>query len=183
MSKVFFTATKNLKGCLANFSWNTKLPRDGEKADFCVFVSLRQQTGLKKGAGGRSNGVYGKDGKSISVKLNTSELGAMLWAIESRKGIKASNGDKPFYHSNPSGSTMIDFAPGPAGYRFTVFNTPKSGEKFSISLSLGIGDTWALREWIKTALEHIHEAEYSLAVRNARKYAKSKASSGDESFG
>lgn len=157
MGLEFFKANKSVKGVLASISFNSK--------DGALYLKLVRQTSYNEA---RHIGGF-KDGLTLNVKFNASELGGFLRSLRERVEVK-------FFHSMPDSKTSITFGPynakdnnEVAGFGLSVF---KGDDKYRVPFTLD--EAHLLEEYFEYVLTHFFDAIYAEDKRRAAEYAAKK---------
>jgi hypothetical protein len=150
MLTLFKPNAKNT-GAAVSISFNSKDEKKG------VFLEFLKQVGWDDS---RKKGSF-KGGLKITCKLNTTEVGQILYALENNKPF-----EKPLYHNSPSGgATLINVS---SFKEYLTLSIKKGDDKAGIALTAG--EQVEIREYLKFALSHIFSGLYSEQIKRNKEY-------------
>lgn len=155
------------KGCLINFKLSVGRPEKGPYKEGCVFFEMKKQTGWNEQKG---IGSF-KGGDSVTVKLNSIEIGKMLNTLEHNRKFEG-------YHDGQNQIVHIYFTPWldkasgeQKGFGLQVIRE-KNGEKVPFGIGFAFGEDQKLKRFLIIALEHILLGNYAEDKRMAKSFIK-----------
>jgi len=164
MSLEIYKPNKNMTGCGASFSFNSK---EGD-----LFISMIKQVGWENGKGSF------KGGDSTTFKLSQWEVGGIIDSIITNRPFETC-------HKSDEGkvTTWIKFNPyivkdkdgneTQKGYGLVV-NKIKGDDKKSFLLGFNFWEASTLVEYFRFSLTHIFSADYALDKQKAKERAEKK---------
>lgn len=170
MPFTLYKASPSIKGAGIGFSVNSK--------DQAIYVSMVQQSNWD---GARKVGTFA--GAKANFKFTISEVGGFIHTILKNQPLK-------LYHQIPGKhQTSIEFSPWfvdakdangqltgkkeQKGYGFRATKT-EGTNKTNFNITISLGESYAILEWLRFALEKCYSAIYSQDKKDAEVRIKSK---------
>ena len=166
MSNNYFSPNQKITGGAAFFSFNSK--------EGSVYIKLLKQIAMNADKKGNFDG-----GNPINIKLGQDEIADIIRAVRQ-------NGESKFFHSfnetKTSGSFKFytipakDSFPAKSGFGLSVKKS-QNGNEIEIKVGFTLASAERLSLYLKNALTHIFDAEYSQDIKDAKEYQDKKRSS------
>lgn len=163
MPNSFYSPNSKITGGAAFFSFNSK--------DGCVYAKLLKQVANNPDKKGNFDGS-----NPINIKLGQDEIADIIRAVRT-------NAESKFYHqfneTVTSGSfvhyTIPNSTPTKSGFGLSVKKT-QDGKELQIKVGFTLASAERLSLFLKNALTHIFDAEYSQDLKDAKEYQEKKKS-------
>ena len=159
MPSQFYSPNSKISGGAAFFTFNSK--------DGAIYIKLLKQIA------NNPNKVGNFDGKNpLNIKLSQDEAADIIRAIRV-------NGESKFYHKFDGNTSSGSFKfytieakgeyPARSGYGLSVKKS-QDGKDIEVKVGFTMGSAERLSLFLKNALTHIFDAEYSQDLKDAKEY-------------